>query len=121
MVDADVALTVASFVRLDRSNFSSWAVDFVAFLTGSSEIEASRSASEIESERRRLCEWVDTLPALDREVLALRHIEKLSAEEAADALALDTGAARPAYLVALRHLGVAIAEGVGFEPGRARS
>jgi RNA polymerase sigma-70 factor (ECF subfamily) len=52
--------------------------------------------------RRRVHEVLGRLPALDREVLVLRHLEQLSTRESAAALGVTEGAVKTRHLRALR-------------------
>jgi RNA polymerase sigma-70 factor, ECF subfamily len=63
------------------------------------------SVAAVRAERKlRLQEALDTLDPIDREVLALRHFEELSASETAAALGIERSAAGKRYLRALRRL-----------------
>jgi RNA polymerase sigma-70 factor (ECF subfamily) len=63
------------------------------------------SAAAIRVERRiRLQEALNSMDAIDREVLALRHIEQLTNPEAARVLGLQEAAAAKRYVRALKRL-----------------
>lgn len=54
--------------------------------------------------RGRVVEAVNNLDPLDREVLTLRHFERLSSGEAAEVLGISVAAARKRYIRALKRL-----------------
>lgn len=62
----------------------------------------------------RLQAIVDGLDPLDREILALRHYEELSNQEAAEELGITTAAASKRYIRALERLRAALAEVPGL-------
>jgi RNA polymerase sigma-70 factor (ECF subfamily) len=74
---------------------------------------ASEAAMRLEL-KARLQEAVDARDPLDREVLALRHFEQLSPQEAARVLGIKEKAAGKRYVRALRRL-KGILEGLGGE------
>ena len=82
---------------LVESSFS-----LASLLLGRSRSESERANRELE--RANLQEALESLDPLDREILALRHLEKLSNREAAVVLGLDERVTRRAYVRALRHL-----------------
>jgi RNA polymerase sigma-70 factor (ECF subfamily) len=81
------------------------------------EVRPSEAAIRAET-RIRLQEVLNSLDPIDREVLALRHFEQLSREEAARELGIGESAASKRYVRALRRLREAIANlpggGKGF-------
>jgi len=64
--------------------------------------------------RLKLQETLNAMDDADREVLALRHFEELSNEEAAQVLGLEPPAASKRYVRALRRLKQALSEIPGF-------
>ena len=58
----------------------------------------------------RLQETVDRLDPLDREILALRHYEELTNQEAAEELGITPAAASKRYIRALERLKAVLAE-----------
>ena len=60
--------------------------------------------------RTRLTETVDALDPLDREILALRHYEELTNQEAAEELGITPAAASKRYIRALERLKAALTE-----------
>ncbi len=65
---------------------------------------SEREKANRERQRANLEETLESLEPLDREILALRHLEKLSNSEAAVELGIDERVARRTYVCALRHL-----------------
>lgn len=61
-------------------------------------------ALEREDRKTRLLETLDQMDALDREVLALRHFEHMTNQEAAQILGIKPGAASQRYFRALKRL-----------------
>ena len=59
-------------------------------------------------------EAVDGLEPLDREILALRHYEELTNQEAAEELAITPAAASKRYIRALERLRAALATAPGL-------
>jgi RNA polymerase sigma-70 factor (ECF subfamily) len=65
----------------------------------------SPSGAVARAEQRLRLEWaLDSLDAIDREIIALRHFEELSNGEAAEVLALSKAAASKRYVRALTRL-----------------
>ena len=64
----------------------------------------------------RLQEMLNSMDAIDREILVLRHMEELSNEEAATVLGLKKTAASNRYIRALKRLRSVLAEMPGFTP-----
>ena len=62
----------------------------------------------------RLQELVDSLDPLDREILALRHYEELTNQEAAEELGITPAAASKRYIRALERLRAAMGRMPGF-------
>jgi RNA polymerase sigma-70 factor, ECF subfamily len=54
--------------------------------------------------RRQLREALGKLPATDREILSMRHLEQMETAEIAASLAISQGAARVRHLRALQRL-----------------
>ena len=77
-------------------------VHLASFLLGENSTP-SQAAVRVE-EQLRLQHALDLLPAIDREVLALRHFEQLSNAEAAEVLGLDASATSKRYKRAVVHL-----------------
>jgi len=65
----------------------------------------------------RLQQVVDGLEPLDREILALRHYEELTNQEAAEELNITTAAASKRYIRALERLRSALKHVPGFSQG----
>jgi len=63
----------------------------------------------------RLAELLDQLDPLDREILALRHFEQLSNQEAAEELGLSPAAASHRYIHALQKLRAVLKTLPGFQ------
>jgi len=79
---------------------------------------ASRAASRAES-RRLLRDALERMDPVDREVIALRHFEELSNDEAAVELGLTKSAASKRYVRAMVRLKAALAEISGLaDPSR---
>lgn len=74
---------------------------------------ASRAAARAES-RRLLREALERMDPIDREVIALRHFEELSNDEAAIVLGLTKSAASKRYVRAMVRLKAALAETSGL-------
>lgn len=70
---------------------------------------ASRAAHRAES-RRLLRDALDRMDPIDREVIALRHFEELSNDEAAAVLGLNKSAASKRYVRAMVRLKAALSE-----------
>lgn len=68
------------------------------------DLTSPTQASVREEEIQRVMRALDSLPATDCEILALRQFEQLSNFEAAEVLGLDTSAASKRYLRALERL-----------------
>jgi RNA polymerase sigma-70 factor (ECF subfamily) len=74
------------------------------------------SVAAARAERRlRLEQALDSLDAIDREVLVLRHFEELTAEESARVLGIRRSAASKRYIRALRRLKALIEDMPGGE------
>jgi RNA polymerase sigma-70 factor (ECF subfamily) len=72
------------------------------------------SAAAVRAERKiRIQTALNTMDALDREILALRHFEQLSNSETAQALSLSTSTASKRYVRALQRLKEILAVGRG--------
>jgi RNA polymerase sigma-70 factor (ECF subfamily) len=72
------------------------------------------SAAAVRAERKiRIQTALNAMDALDREILALRHFEQLSNDEAAQALGLSKSAASKRYVRALNRLREILATGRG--------
>ena len=69
----------------------------------------------------RLQEVVDGLEPLDREILALRHYEELTNQEAAEELGITPAAASKRYIRALERLKTALAKVPGCCSGKTES
>jgi RNA polymerase sigma-70 factor (ECF subfamily) len=76
------------------------------------------SLAAARAERRlRLQAAIDSLDPIDREILALRHFEELTAEESAQVLGIERSAASKRYMRALRRLKSIIEAMPGGEEG----
>jgi RNA polymerase sigma-70 factor (ECF subfamily) len=76
---------------------------------------AAPSPAEEQAEKQvRLQEALNDMDALDREILALRHFEELSNDEAAEVLGVDRGAASNLYIRALKRLKDVVSRIPGF-------
>lgn len=76
--------------------------------------EPRPSEVAVQAETRRIYQQVlDTLDPIDREVLALRHVEQLSNVETARVLNLQTSAASKRYLRAIERLREALDKSAG--------
>jgi RNA polymerase sigma-70 factor, ECF subfamily len=76
------------------------------------------SQAATRAERRlRLQQVVESLDPIDREVLVLRHLEELTAEETARVLGIDRSAASKRYMRALKRLKARIEAMPGGEEG----
>jgi RNA polymerase sigma-70 factor (ECF subfamily) len=64
----------------------------------------------------RLQAVVEGLEPLDREILALRHYEELTNQEAAEELGISTAAASKRYIRALERLRGVLASAPGLMP-----
>jgi RNA polymerase sigma-70 factor (ECF subfamily) len=76
----------------------------------------SRAAQRAET-MAQLQQALDGLDPIDREVLALRHFEELSNQEAAAVLGIQSAAASKRYVRALERLKDALAALPGFDGG----
>ncbi len=76
----------------------------------------SQAAIRIE-QKIRLQEALNSMDAIDREILALRHFEELSNGEAAEVLGLDKSAASKRYARALTRLKDILLPLLGFDHG----
>jgi RNA polymerase sigma-70 factor (ECF subfamily) len=76
-------------------------------------VSASEAADRADKQIR-LQEALNTMDASDREILALRHFEELSNEEAAAVLGLSAGDALGRYVRALKRLKDVLAQIPGF-------
>jgi RNA polymerase sigma-70 factor (ECF subfamily) len=76
---------------------------------------ASQAAARAE-QRLRLEEAINTMDAIDREIIALRHFEELSNGEAAAVLGLSTAAASRRYVRALTRLQAFLENRPEFRP-----
>jgi RNA polymerase sigma-70 factor (ECF subfamily) len=83
---------------LPRASSASLAAQLLGHFT-----TASRAAARAE-QRLRLEQALDTMEAIDREIIALRHFEELSNGEAAQVLALSKAGASKRYVRALTRL-----------------
>ncbi|HEX7378151.1 MAG TPA: sigma-70 family RNA polymerase sigma factor [Pirellulales bacterium] len=73
--------------------------------------ESSPSQAALRAELQlRVREALDQMPALDREVLALRHFEQLSNNEVAEVLGISKAAASNRYMRALKRLRAILAD-----------
>jgi RNA polymerase sigma-70 factor, ECF subfamily len=91
--------------------------DSLALSGGLIEAMTSPSRAAIRDEvRARLQELVDGLDFIDREILALRHFEELTNQEAAAELGITPAAASKRYIRALDRLRVALADVPGLRP-----
>jgi len=91
-------------VPIDGGDYRAWATSeaLAAQLVGAFSTPSETVArSEL---RARLRETLESLDAIDREVIALRHFEQLGNQEIAQILALDESAASKRYLRAMRRL-----------------
>jgi RNA polymerase sigma-70 factor, ECF subfamily len=82
-------------------------------------IEAMTSPSRVamrEEARDRLLELIDGLDFIDREILALRHFEELTNQEAAEELGITPAAASKRYIRALERLRATLADVPGLWP-----
>ena len=94
----DVTLEVPLYGRTPQASSASLADELVANCT-------SVSKAVIRKESRALLQQaLDQLPALDREVIALRNFEELSTREASEVLGLTPEATRKRYIRALKRL-----------------
>src|SRR5262249_23024236 len=76
---------------------------------------APASRAEEQAERQvRLQEALNNMDALDREVLALRHFEELSNDEAAAVLGVEPAVASNLYIRALKRLKDTLSRMPGF-------
>jgi RNA polymerase sigma-70 factor (ECF subfamily) len=76
----------------------------------------SPSQGAIRNEQtQQLREALDSMDAIDREVLALRHFEQLSNKEVAEVLSLGKTAASNRYVRALERLKLIMDETLGNE------
>jgi RNA polymerase sigma-70 factor (ECF subfamily) len=67
--------------------------------------------------KARLAEALDQLDAFDREVIALRHFERLSNKEVAEAMALSISGASSRYVRAMLKLKQLLCQYPEFEEG----
>jgi RNA polymerase sigma-70 factor (ECF subfamily) len=76
---------------------------------------APASPAEEQAEKQiRLQEALNNMDALDREILALRHFEELSNDEAAEVLGIESAAASNLYIRALKRLKDVVSRLPGF-------
>jgi RNA polymerase sigma-70 factor (ECF subfamily) len=68
------------------------------------EVTSPSEAVEREERTRQLQEALDSLPAMDREIVALRHFEELTCAEAAQVLGIQEAAVAKRYVRALKRL-----------------
>jgi RNA polymerase sigma-70 factor (ECF subfamily) len=68
-----------------------------------------------EEQKAKLHEALDTMDPADREVLALRHFERLTAGEAAAELGISESAAKKRYLRALERLRSIMSSSLGWD------
>jgi RNA polymerase sigma-70 factor (ECF subfamily) len=77
-------------------------------------LAAATPAEEQAEKQVRLQEALNGMDALDREILALRHFEELSNDEAAAVMAIEPGAASNLYIRALKRLKDVVSHMPGF-------
>ena len=106
----DASLEVSK--RAQQSSGSTVA-SITQFLTG--HLTSPSQAAIREEQTKQLAEALEDLSELDREILALRHFEKLSNAEAAEVLGIEAKTASVRYFRAIRRLRGVLEKLPGFK------